>query len=58
MSWRRRNTDWQAWGQHRRRGTTYAVRRSRAQEIEAYQAQFEQQEDGRGRLKTEKEDKK
>ena len=54
MSYRRRNTDWQAWGQHRRRATKFMVMRNREQAIAEYQAQFEDK-DGKGRLKEEKE---
>lgn len=52
MSYRRRNTDWQAWGQHRRRATKFMVKRNREQAIAEYQAQFEDK-DGKGRLKKE-----
>ncbi len=52
MSFGRRNTDWQAWGQHRRRATARMAQKSREREIEEYQAQFEDK-DGKGRLKTE-----
>jgi hypothetical protein len=54
MSFKRRNNDWQAWGQHRRRATKFMVKRNREQEVAEYQAQFEDQ-DGKGRLKEEKE---
>lgn len=54
MSYRRRNTDWQAWGQHRRRAPKFTVKRNREQAIAEYQAQFEDK-DGKGRLKEEKE---
>lgn len=37
MSFGRRNTDWQAWGQHRRRAM---AQKSREREIEEYQARF------------------
>lgn len=52
MSFKRRNNDWQAWGQHRRRATKFMVKRNREQEVAEYQAQFEDK-DGKGRLKTE-----
>lgn len=51
MSFGRRNTDWQAWGQHRRRATARMAQKSREREIEEYQAQFEDK-DSKGRLKT------
>lgn len=54
MSFKRRNNDWQAWGQRRRRATKFMVKRNREQAIAEYQAQFEDQ-DGKGRLKEEKE---
>lgn len=54
MSFKRRNNDWQAWGQHRRRATKFMVKRTRDQEVAKYQAQFEDK-DGKGRLKEEKE---
>lgn len=54
MSFKRRNSDWQAWGQHRQRATKFMVKRNREQAIAEYQAQFEDQ-DGKGRLKEEKE---
>ncbi|WP_193616611.1 hypothetical protein [Neisseria mucosa] len=41
-------------GQHRRRATKFMVKRNREQEVAEYQAQFEDQ-DGKGRLKEEKE---
>lgn len=41
MSFGRRNTDWQAWGQHRRRATARMAQKSREREIEEYQARFE-----------------
>nr|DAO40740.1 MAG TPA: hypothetical protein [Caudoviricetes sp.] len=53
MSFKRRNSDWQAWGQHRRRATKFMVKRNREQAIAEYQAQFET--GGKGRLKEEKE---
>ena len=37
MSFGRRNTDWQAWGQHRRRATARMAQKSREREIEEYQ---------------------
>ena len=40
MSFGRRNTDWQAWGQHRMRATERMAQKSRAREIEEYQARF------------------
>lgn len=40
MSFGRRNTDWQAWGQHRRRATARMAQKSREREIEEYQARF------------------
>lgn len=40
MSFRRRNTDWQAWGQYRRRATARMAQKSREREIEEYQARF------------------
>lgn len=52
MSFKRRNNDWQAWVQHRRRATKFMVKRNREQAIAEYQAQFEDQ-DGKGRLKKE-----
>ena len=46
-SFKRRNTDWQAYGQHRRRAwVRQALRNQAAQEkAEAYQAQFERETD-------------
>ncbi|MCP1659306.1 hypothetical protein [Neisseria perflava] len=46
MSFRRRNTDWQAYGQHRRRGTAYFLKRQR-ERVEDYQAGFKQPEAGK-----------
>jgi len=40
MSFGRRNTDWQAWGQHRRRTTARMAQKNREREIEEYQARF------------------
>jgi len=34
MSFGRRNTDWQAWGQHRRRVTARMAQKNREREIE------------------------
>lgn len=51
MSFRRRNTDWQAWGQHRRRTTARMAQKNREREIEEYQARFKRPAD-------EKEEKK
>ena len=51
MSFGRRNTDWQAWGQHRRRATARMAQKNREREIEEYQARFR-------RLAEKKEEKK
>ena len=40
MSFGRRNTDWQAWGQHRRRAPARMAQKNREREIEEYQARF------------------
>lgn len=45
MSSGRRNTDWQAWGQHRRRATARMAQKSREREIEEYQARFKRPAD-------------
>lgn len=42
-SFKRRNSDWQAYGQHRRRAAAYRAVKKRHETAQEYQARFERE---------------